>query len=63
MKNSFFLKLFAALSVVISTFNLTNATDFYVSNSGTDAPGNGTTIGNPWKTIAYAIAQASVSKW
>lgn len=32
------------------------ANDYYVSPSGSDANGNGT-IGNPWKTIAFAIGQ------
>lgn len=60
MKNCFFLKLFAALSLLLCSISKAGATDFYVSNSGTDAPANGTSIATPWKTITYAIAQASV---
>jgi parallel beta-helix repeat protein len=52
-----FLLLFVFLGCI--TFNV-NAGTWYVSTTGSDTTGNGTS-GNPWQTIQYAINQPSVA--
>ncbi len=46
--------LFVIFSLFLCGLTPVSATDYFVSPSGSDVNGNGT-IGNPWKTIAFAL--------
>ena len=53
-------RIFLLIILATSCFFLAGATDYYVSiNTGSNSTGDGT-IGNPWKTINYAIIQATL---